>query len=84
MNPMLEDNKKKSVGPLIGLIIIIILILAGALYFGSKRIEAPTAPADQTVTEQGTSTEIADIEKDLDAGMIDDLDKELEDIDKLF
>lgn len=81
--------KKTSWGALIGLIIILVLIVLGALYFGKERIKENKnlnlPPADETeILNQSQSNEVSDIEKDLEAVGVEDLDSELENLDQVF
>src|SRR3989344_498803 len=85
-----EVASKNQVGPIIGSIVIIIIIIFGGLYFLGKKVSdegvfAPTTEeilgetdtALQTLEIQGTSDEVSTIESDLDATILDDLDAEL-------
>ena len=86
----MEENKT-SVGPIIGTIIIIALIVLGGLYFWGKRIEetklTKTLTSEEPQNEQmseaaaiisvGTSTNINDIEADLNNTNTTNLDTEL-------
>lgn len=86
-------QEEKSVGALIGSIIVVAVIVIGGIYFWMTRSgETPTAtsPLGQTVTpdqetaallNQGTSDEISDIEKDLNATNLNNLDAGMNDID---
>lgn len=90
-------QEEKSVGALIGSIIVIAVIVIGGIYFWMTRNGESTAPATtetpslgQTVTpdqetaallNQGTSSEVSDIEKDLNATNFDNLDAGMGDID---
>lgn len=74
----------KSYGPIIGLVIIIIIIALGSVYFLGQRdtkIEdkATTEQLDQ-INDQSSSDELADIEADLEATDLSDLDAELSEI----
>lgn len=82
--------EKKSTGATISIIIIVLVLAYGAFYF-SKQVPLPTengvlTPAeiqtDQTISslsEQGTSTDLADIQKDLEATDFSGLDAGLTD-----
>lgn len=90
-----RGNTEGGKGPLIGTIIIVVLLIAGGAYFLTSRIEEnrrasemasstletevpdPDTTALQT---QGTSTDLADIENDALNSDIDNLDKELSNI----
>jgi cytoskeletal protein RodZ len=84
-----QVKKESGVGPIIGSIIIIILIVLGGLYFWgyilkNKTVEAPTNNPEQV--EQVNSSEISDseiakINDDLNATSTDSIDLELNQID---
>lgn len=69
------ESNKKPVGPVIGLVIILVIIIIGGLYFWTTRkTYAPqqefTVPAEQASTtdeinQQNTSDDINSIEADL-------------------
>ncbi|HBH71795.1 MAG: hypothetical protein UU88_C0017G0007 [Parcubacteria group bacterium GW2011_GWC1_42_11] len=83
--------EKKSTGVVISIIIIVLVLAYGAFYF-SKQVPLPTekevlAPSeiqvDQTISslsKQGTSTDLADIQRDLEATDFSGLDAGLSDI----
>lgn len=85
-------QEEKSVGALIGSIIIIVIIVIGGIYFWATQekmmpLDTPTQMenmmGDQSTNmllEQGTSDELSDIEKDLNATNLNNLDAELNDI----
>ena len=89
-------QEEKSMGPLIGSVIIVAIIVIGGIYFWMTRsAETPTpalpetAPLGQTTTpdqetaallNQGTSDNTADIEKDLNATDLNNLDAGMNDI----
>lgn len=83
------EPEKKSAGPVFGIIIIVVLlILAGFYFWGTlddsmspAEIAAEADTALESLETQSTSDEISDIEADLDATSLDDLDQELGDID---
>lgn len=80
--------EKKSTGAIISIIIIVLVLAYGAFYF-SKQLPSPAEnagltpsemQADQTISslsKQGTSTDLADIQKDLEATDFSGLDAEL-------
>ncbi len=84
-------EEKKSVGAIISIIVIVLVLAFGAYYF-LKQVPAPAdngtltsaeTQADASITAlstQGTSTEIADIQKDLDATDLSGIDAGLNDI----
>jgi len=83
--------EEKSTGAIIGIIIIVVLLVIGGLYFLGQRTNKEPATLEEILAEpdtsievlgtQGTSDEIADIEADT-TGSIDfaELDAELGDI----
>ncbi len=83
-------EKKLQMGPIIGSVIVVILLILGGLYFIGKRIGENETPAPlpqvildtpdsalEALGEQNTSDEINSIQSDLDATPIDELDAEL-------
>jgi hypothetical protein len=83
---MQTEPQKKSVGPLVAVIVILALIIVGGLYFLKERStqEVYTPPVEQieqtdTITQslnqQNTSDELDSIETDLNATDIDNLDQ---------
>lgn len=94
-NTLQSDAPEKSTsGPLIGVAIIIIVLVAGGIYFWSTTVERDNEEYEFTTVQlkedtdtivnklstQGTSDEIADIEADLDTTELDNLDSELDDL----
>ncbi len=83
MPPMQGQVEKKSAGPFIAVIIILVLIIVGGLYFLKTRSSQPAyvAPTENvdTVTEslntQSDSDELNSIEADLNATNLDNLDQ---------
>lgn len=83
---------KKSVGPAMSIVIIVIILALGAYYFlkqvpVEEGLEALLTPAEMQadvnlsgLSAQGTSTELSDIQKDLDATDLSNLDAGLSDI----
>src|SRR3989344_3916136 len=83
------EPEEKSVGPIVGSIIVIVIIILGGLYFsGAKLAKYTQTPeeilGDTTVTEelrsQSASDEVVDIEADLEASDFSDIDTDLSDI----
>ena len=74
-----KEPKKGSVGPIIGSIIVIILIiLAGLYYLGSlKNTPEAKAPVVET-NEEVVDSDIAEIEQVIDGTELDQLDQELD------
>jgi hypothetical protein len=86
MPPIQGDINKKSVGPLIAVVIILALIIVGGLYFLKERSSqpvytpiSPTAEATDSVTDtlnqQGTSDDLGSIEADLKATDVSNIDQ---------
>ncbi|MEK7200525.1 MAG: hypothetical protein AAB672_00110 [Patescibacteria group bacterium] len=82
MPPMSATLEKKSMGPLIAVIIILALIIIGGLYFLKTRSSQPIyipSPANDTITEslntQSTSDSLNSIEADLNATDLNNLDQ---------
>jgi hypothetical protein len=95
-NPLDATEEK---GPVIGLVIILLVIIIGSVYFLYQR-QAPIPEGElptvdevttitevatlTTITEQGTSDEINAIEEDLANTDIDTLDEDLAELDAVF
>ncbi|HEY4495758.1 MAG TPA: hypothetical protein VJC04_00135 [Candidatus Paceibacterota bacterium] len=88
-----QTSENKPAGPIIGVVIIILILVVGALYFWGAKLnkEANQTPEnilsaeDQTLNQlqtQSTSTEVTDINADLNATVLDGLDADLQNIDK--
>lgn len=82
MPPMSGQTEKKSMGPLIAVIIILALIIIGGLYFLKERSSQPIytpTPAGDGITEslntQSSSDELNSIEADLNATDLNNLDQ---------
>lgn len=89
MPPM--PAEKKSTGPVISIIVIVLVVAFGGYYFlkqvplstDSGTLTPAETQADASISAlstQGTSTELADIQKDLDATDLSGLDAGLSDI----
>lgn len=91
-----EMDNNKPIGPAIGTIIIVLVLIIGAFYFwGSKLEKAPLVDENITAEEvlakpdasldtlktQGTSDEIGSIEQDLNATDLQNLNAESANID---
>ena len=94
----LKQEQQKSIGPIIGIAIILVIIIFGGLYYWGGQIsnqklreQQENVTAEEILNQedvilerlriQETSDEIIDIEADLDVTDLNDLDKELENID---
>ena len=83
MPPIQDQNDKKSVGPLIAVILILGLIIIGGLYFlktrSSQNVYIPPVENVDTVTEslnqQDLSDDLDSIENDLNNTDLDNLDQ---------
>jgi len=75
---MENETKSGNVGGIIGAIIIIILIIAGGWYFIGNKVEKIQDQKQITPIEvsTGTSTEVTDIQTDLDNLNVDILLKD--------
>ena len=99
--PQSSDSQKKSIGPAVGIAIIVVIIIFGGLYYWGAKINSQEAKnlqesltaeqienqEDQTIEQlqvQSQSDEIANIEADLNATDLENLDQELENIDLEF
>lgn len=92
-NPDMSPEEN-SIGPVIGSIIVIVIIIVGGLYFWGKTIDEKnnSMPAEEIMSaedqktldlqKQSSSDDITAIEKDLNESNLNDLDKEIEDIEK--
>lgn len=98
-SPEVTENRPRAeehgvqVGPIIGSVIIIVILVLGGLYLLGKKVseEGALAPEPQEIRSapdevrasletQGTSDAVQSIEEDLDATPLDGLDTELRDI----
>lgn len=85
-----SQKTENGVGALIGSVIIILIIIAGAFYLFStikeKRngIQNTSNPTTEEIQTQNTSDEVTNIEADLEATDIDSLDAELGAIESAF
>lgn len=74
------ESRGGSVGPIIGIILILAVIILGGLYFWSQRANEDammTNEAIETINTQNTSDETTVIEADLNATDVENLDAEL-------
>lgn len=66
---MENETKSSGISGIIGAVIIIILLIAGGWYFIGNRVEKIQKDKQATAVDDvstGTSTEVADIQTDLD------------------
>ena len=84
MNPVEQNQplgaeKESRVGPVVGIIIVVIVLVLGALYFWGQKLSNGTGDAlTETLNQQGVSDELNAIEADLGATVIESLDNDLE------
>lgn len=80
------DEKSGGVGPIVGVIIVIVLLIIGGVYYymsmqapAGPATEVPTGadPAAEALRMQGTSSNVADIEADLNATDLNSLAEDL-------
>jgi len=90
IDPEIQNGQSKktegAVGPVIGSIIIIALIVLGGLYYWGSIINSTQKKDSENVPEENISTlsesdEIIDIEADLEATTLDEIDQLLNEID---
>ncbi|MEI6296604.1 MAG: hypothetical protein WCO84_03080 [bacterium] len=76
---------KGNTGPLIASIIIILVLLVSGIYAMKERplkVETPVVDSEiEALSTQGTSTEIYDIEKDLNETNLNDLNSDINSVD---
>ncbi len=81
-NPVAPQKEHHVIGPIVGSLIIVILLIIAALYIWTKRVNneviTPDQNNDASLTETATSPEEAQIIND--TGLTDDLVEDLEDI----
>lgn len=91
------QTPQKSMGPILGIVIIVILLVLGGFYFWGTQIKDKSQVQEAEITAedianqedtvldnlntQSASDEIGDIEADLDATDLESLDSELDAID---
>lgn len=86
-NGVAPELEKKSVGPMVGLVIVVIIIILGGLYFWKeqtdKAYEDTMMEKDEVamINEQSSSDEVSLIEADLQATSINSIDTEYSAID---
>ena len=75
-----QTTNGESKGPAVGIIIIVVLLILAAVYMFSQRGAEITDEQTEQLMDQSSSTEISDIEADIEATNLDDIDRELMDI----
>ena len=78
-NVRASTETDNSAGPIIGVVVILVLILLGGLYFWNQRAdtEMSTDRTVESITIQNSSDDTASIEADLDATDVENVDSEL-------
>jgi len=97
MEPETREQQNKTMGPMVGIIVVVVVLVLGGIYFGREGIEnifnisseksveeISSAPDDalEMLKTQGDSDEVTAIEEDLNATNIENLDEEIMNIDK--
>jgi len=77
------DPKGGSSGPIIAIIVILVIIILGGLYFWNQNkagtnLESGNSANLESINTQSSSDNTADIEADLNATDVDNLDAELD------
>lgn len=87
--PMQAPNNKSSIGPVIGAIIIVLLLILGGLYVWGEKLNQGDTPNDQSLNEQydasqdaaviqfkqqGSSDDLNSIEADIQSTNLDSID----------
>lgn len=76
-------EKESRVGPIIGSLIIIVIILVGGIYFWSQQIENQKIENEEAA-EVTTEDDMVQIENDLEDLNFENIDAELEALDQEF
>lgn len=87
-----QIKKDSNVGPIIGSIIIIVLIVLGGLYFwgyiiNKQHVNAPTTDepkVEEVKTEEIADPDVDEINNELNSTNVDEVDSELNQIDAVF
>ncbi|MDP2705154.1 MAG: hypothetical protein Q8O71_01995 [bacterium] len=86
-NPLPNKPVASSVGPLVGIIIVVIIIVLGGMYFWGQRVDRsgidPMLENDamtQSLENQSSSDDLTAIEADIDNTDLENLDAELNQI----
>lgn len=85
-------KKDSNIGPIIGSVIIIVLIILGGLYFwgyiiNKQQVNAPTteeSEVEEVKTEEIADPDVAEINNELNSTNVDEIDSELNKIDAEF
>lgn len=88
-----NPQSASPIGPIVGVIIIVLVLALGGLYFWGKELAQQDSlestndivntpdSSTESLKSQGSSDELSSIETDISATNFSDLDKELRDID---
>lgn len=74
-NPNMPRESSGSAGPVIGIVVILVIVILGALYFWNQ--SRTNDAALESIQTQNESDEANSIEADLDATNVDNLDAEI-------
>lgn len=84
MNGMPPTPKtEKKVGPIVGVLIIVLVLIVAALYFFGQKLNTENAPVTSTSTSETSMSANANSANDL-ATMQADLNSQLKDVDYSF
>ena len=75
-------SEKNGMGPIIGSIIVILVVIAGGIYFWISKISKYSQPADNRNQEIGTSSAINLIENEIDANQFNTDNEDLNNLKK--
>jgi len=73
----MPSAKQKSVGPVVGIIIIVIVLVIGALYFWGAQLNRQS-PEDTSTPPLSSSDSIENINADLTATAIQSIDRDVD------
>lgn len=86
--PDTQENKPAtSIGPLVGIIIVVLIIVLGGMYFWGQRIDSgqetgvKNDAATQSLQNQSASDDLASIEADVNNTDLQNIDSEMSQID---
>ena len=86
--PPVQPNKSSSIGPIVGIVIIVAVLILGGLYYWGSRLNDGAGPTGADIANmpdealvnlatQGSSDTLGAIEDDLTSTDLDNLDEEL-------
>jgi H+/gluconate symporter-like permease len=83
--PRIFKEKESKIGPLIGSLVIVIVLVVGALYFLSQRITERKIEIDkEEKVQQETITEMDSLEKELQELNVEVIDQDIANIETDF